>query len=86
MLMANRRARVAARGSTRRSPDNGFQRHMIVTMRLFLSFFDGMVNENLVKSEIKCNIVYVFKDTELKLNVKFRKYTDIYNDSKEIVS
>ena len=29
-----------------------------------------MVNENMVKSEIKYNIVYVFKDTALKFNVK----------------
>ena len=45
-----------------------------------------MVNENIVKSAIKYNIVYVFIDTALKLNVKSRKYTDIHNDSKEIVS
>ena len=34
-----------------------------------------MVNENMVKFEIKYNIVYVFKDTALKFNVKSRKYT-----------
>ena len=34
-----------------------------------------MVKENMVKSEIKYNIVNVFKDTALKSNVKFRKYT-----------
>ena len=45
-----------------------------------------MMNENIVKSAIKYNIVYVFKDTAFKLNVKSRKSTDIHNDSKEIVS
>ena len=45
-----------------------------------------MVNENMVKSEVKYNIVYLFKDTALKLNIKSPKYTDIHNDSKEIVS
>ena len=44
-----------------------------------------MVNENMVKSEIK-HIVYVFKDTALKLNVKSCKYIDIHNDNKETVS
>ena len=34
-----------------------------------------MVNENMVKFEIEYNIVYVFKNTALKLNVKSRKYT-----------
>ena len=41
---------------------------------------------NIVKSAIRSNIVHVFKHTALKLNGKFSKYTDIYNDSKEIVS
>ena len=47
-----------------------------------------MVNENMVKSEIKHNIVHVFKDTVLKLNLKSRKdiYIYIHNDSKEIVA
>ena len=40
----------------------------------------------MVKSKIEYSIVYVFKDTALKLNVKSRKYTDIHNDGKEIVS
>ena len=35
-----------------------------------------MVNENIVISAITYNIVYVFKDTALKLNVKSREYTD----------
>ena len=43
-----------------------------------------MLNENMVKYEIKYNIGYVFKDTALKLNVKSCKYTDIHNDSKEM--
>ena len=33
------------------------------------------LNENMVKFEIKYNLLYVFKDTPLKLNVKSRKYT-----------
>ena len=45
-----------------------------------------MVNENMFKSEIKYNIIYVFEGTAIKLNVKSRKYTDIHNASKEIVS
>ena len=45
-----------------------------------------MVNENMVKSEVKHNVVNVFKDTVLKLNVNSGKYTDIHNGSKEIVS
>ena len=85
MLMADRRAQAAARGTTRSSSDSCFQ-HVnsiwFLLLRLFLSFFAEMVNENMVKSEIK----YVFKDTALKLNVKSRKYADINNDSKEIVS
>ena len=36
-----------------------------------------MVNENMVKYEIKYNIVYVFKDTTFKLNVKSCNYIDI---------
>ena len=44
-----------------------------------------MVNENMFKSEIQYNISYVFKDTALKLNIKYRKYTDIHIESKEIV-
>ena len=36
-----------------------------------------MVNENVVSFEIKYNIVYVFKDTAVKLNLKSRKYTKI---------
>ena len=44
-----------------------------------------MMNENMVKSEIKYNIVYVFKDTALKLKVKSREYTDIHNNSKKII-
>ena len=40
----------------------------------------------MVKSEIKYDIVYLFKDTALKLNVKSYKYTVIHNDSKEIVT
>ena len=42
-----------------------------------------MVNENIVESAIKYNIVFVFKNTALKLSVKSRKRTDIHNDSKE---
>ena len=34
-----------------------------------------MVKDNIVKSEIKYNIVNVFKDSALKLNVKSRRYT-----------
>ena len=34
-----------------------------------------MVNENMVKSEIKYKIVYVFKNIAHKLNVKSREYT-----------
>ena len=34
-----------------------------------------MVNENMVKSGMKYNIVYVFKSTALKFYVKSRKYT-----------
>ena len=45
-----------------------------------------MVNDNMVKSEIKYNIVYVFKDRALKLNVRSGKYTDIHNESKETMS
>ena len=45
-----------------------------------------MVNENSVKSAINYNIVFVFKDIALTFNVKYRKYTDIHNASKEIVS
>ena len=41
-----------------------------------------MVNENIVVSEGKYNIVYLFKDTALDLNVKSRKYTEIHNDNK----
>ena len=37
-----------------------------------------MVNENVVQSEIEYNIVCLFKDTALKLNVKSREYTDIH--------
>ena len=44
-----------------------------------------MVNENMVKSEIKYNIVYVFKDTTLKLNV-VPWICIFHNDSKETVS
>ena len=40
----------------------------------------------MVKSEITYNIVYIFEDRALRLNVKFRNYTDIRNDNKEIVS
>ena len=43
-----------------------------------------IVNENIVESAIKSNIVHVFKHTALKLNGKSSKYTDIHNDSKEI--
>ena len=89
MLMADRRAQAAARGTTRSSSDSCFQHVnsiLFLPLRLFLSFFGDMVNENIVKSAIKYNIVYVFKDTAFKLNVKSRKYTDIHNDSKEIVS
>ena len=35
-----------------------------------------MVNENMVKFKITYNILYVFKNTALKLNVKSRKYTN----------
>ena len=42
-----------------------------------------MVNENIVKSESKYNILYIFKDTALKLNVKCR---EIHDDKEEIVS
>ena len=45
-----------------------------------------MVNENMVKTEIKHNIVHVFEGLALKLNVKSREYIDIHNDTKEIVS
>ena len=49
-----------------------------------------MANENVVKSEVKSeskyNMVYVFKDTALKLNFEARKFTEIYDDSEEIVS
>ena len=38
------------------------------------------------KSVIKYNIVHIFKHTTLKLNVKSSEYTDLHNDSKEIVS
>ena len=42
----------------------------------FISIVSGdMVNESMVKSEIKYNIGYVFKDTTLKLNVNSRKYS-----------
>ena len=34
-----------------------------------------MVNEHMFKSEMKYNIVHVFKDTAPKLNVNSRKYT-----------
>ena len=34
-----------------------------------------MVNKNMVRSEIKYKIVYVFKGPALKVNVKSRKYT-----------
>ena len=47
---------------------------MLLRLRLVISFFDGIVNANMVKSEIKYNIVYVLKDTSaLKLNVKSPK-------------
>ena len=59
---------------------------MIITITFISIVFDGMVNENMVKFEIKYNIVHVFKNAALKLYVKSRKYTDIHNDSKEIVS
>ena len=55
-------------------------------LRLFLSFCGDIVSENIIKSAIKSNIVHVFKHTELKFNGKSSKYTDIHNDSKEIVS
>ena len=45
-----------------------------------------MGNENMFKSWIKYNIRYIFKSTALKLNEKSHKYTDIHNDSKEMVS
>ena len=38
-----------------------------------------MMNENMVKSEIKYNIVDIFKDTALKLNVKSGKYLYRYS-------
>ena len=89
MLVATRRADAAASGTTRSSSDSCFQ-HVnsiwLLRIGLFLSFFGDMVSENMVKSEIKYNIVYLFKDTAFKLNVKSWKYTDIHNDSKEIVS
>ena len=44
---------------------------MIATIT-FISIVD-VVNKNMVESEIKYNILYVFKDTALKL--KSRKYT-----------
>ena len=88
MLMANRRAQAAARETSRSSLD-GCSQHVnniwLLRLRLFLSFLGDMANENMVKSKIKYNIVYVF-NTRIKLNVKFRKYTDIHNASKEIVS
>ena len=58
----------------------------MLQLRLFLSFFGDKVNENIVKFASKYNIVYVFKDTALELNVKSLEYADIYKYSKEIVS
>ena len=87
--MANRRAQAAARGTTPSSLDSCFQHGnsiWLFRLRLFLSFCGDIVNENIVKSAIKYNISHVFKHTALKLNVKSSKYTDIHNDSKEIVS
>ena len=89
MLMSNCRAQAAARVTTPSSSDSCFQHGnsiWLLRSRLFLLFCDDIVNENIVKSAIKYNIVHVFKHTALKLNVKFSKYTDIHNDSKEIVS
>ena len=68
---------AAAIGTTRSSSDSCSQhvnRIWLLRLRLFLSFLGDMVSENRVKSVIKYSIVYVFKDTALKLNVKFRKY------------
>ena len=89
MLMSNHRVQAAAKGTTPSSLDSCFQHGnsiWLLRLRLFLSFCSDIVNENIVKSTIKYNIVHVFKHTALKLNVKSSKYTDIHNDSKEIHS
>ena len=59
---------------------------MIVTITFISIVCDDIVNENIVKSAIKSNIVHVFKHTALKLNGKSSKYTDIHNHTKEIVA
>ena len=62
-LMTNRHAQTAAKGTTRSSSDSRSQ-HVnsiwLLRLRLFLSLLGDMVNENMVRSEIKYNIVYIF--------------------------
>ena len=53
---------------------------------MFCIALGDMVNGNTIEFESKYIIVYVFKYTALKLNVKSRQYTEIHNDNKEIVS
>ena len=76
MIVESCRAQAAARGTTRSSSDSCFQ-HVnsvwLLRLRLFLSLFGDIVNENIVKSAFKYNIVYVFKYKALKLIVKSRK-------------
>ena len=89
LLMSNRHAHAEPRGTTPSSSDSCFEHGnniWLLRLCLFLSFCGDIKNENIVKSAIKYNIVHVFEHAALKLNVQSSKYTDIYNDSKEIVS
>ena len=60
--MANRRAQTVARRITRNGLD-GCSQHVnsiwSVRLRLFVTFLGDMVNENILESEGKYNIVYV---------------------------
>ena len=67
MLMANRRAWVAARGTTRSSSDGCSQRVnsiCLLRLRLFLSFLGDMMNENMLKSEIIVYVLYMYLRTQ----------------------